>query len=98
MIHPVTVTNSKGMVVRVITSEELEDRSHEICQAGDGHFVSYQIREGKCERQVCQKPFWTRQRGKRYCSRDCSGVIQKETAKATKVRHKEKLRMKKEGI
>ncbi len=98
MIHPVTVTNPKGKVLRVITSESLEARSKAICMAGDGHFASHKIREGKCERPGCSTPFWTKQRGKKYCSRECTNIVARRVAKETKARRKERLAKEREAV
>lgn len=97
MIHPVTVKNAKGKVTRIITSESLEERSKAICQAGDGHFASHKIREGICDRPGCDAQYWTRQRGKRYCSKDCAGIVGRAVALATKKRTQEKKRKAKEA-
>jgi hypothetical protein len=90
MIHPVTVKSPTGKVLRVITTASLEERSDAICQGGDGHFSSHKLRDDLCGREVCRKPFWTRQRGKKYCSRECTNIVARATALATKARQREK--------
>ena len=97
MIHPVTVKDGAGKVLRVISTESLKARSDALCDAGSqGHFASHKIREDLCGLETCRKTFWTKQRGKKYCSRDCTNIVARATAKATKARRKVKLKLEKE--
>ena len=91
MIHPVTVKDNKGNTIRIITSGSLEERSTAICKSGDGHFASHKLRESMCGREECRTPFWTKQRGKRYCSKECTIIVSRSTALATKERRKQRL-------
>ena len=99
MIYPVTIKTPEGATKKVITSESLKARSDALFDAGGGLFKSHVMREGICGREDCQRPFWTKQRGKIYCSTrtpSCSLVSQRETALQTKARNKAKLKKKKE--
>lgn len=97
MIHPVTVKDSTGKVKQVITSESLEARSTALCMDGGGHFKSHKMREDVCDRPGCGKPYWTKQRLKRYCSKDCSLIVGRETALKTKAKNRaKKIKQKKE--
>ena len=97
MIHPVIVKDASGKVKQIITSESLEARSKAICMDSGGHFKSHKMREDACDRPGCGKPFWTKQRMKKYCSKDCSLIVGREVALKTKARTKaKKLKRKKE--
>lgn len=96
MIHPVTVKSPTGKVLRVITSASLEERSHAICQGGDGHFGSHKLRHDLCDRAACRKKFWTKQSVKKYCSRECTSIVARETALASKRKIRERKRKEKQ--
>lgn len=97
MIHPVTVKDANGKVKHVFDSEFLERRSKAICNDTSGHFSSHKMRSDFCGREECKKPFVTKQRGKKYCSRECSQIVGREVARATKARQKEKLQKERES-
>lgn len=97
MIHPVTIKSPEGKVLRTISSESLEERSQEICNQAVGHFSSHKIREAFCERKVCRKQFWTRQRSQKFCSRDCHKISYAANAKVNKAKRKARLEKEKEN-
>lgn len=90
MIHPVTVKDPSGKVKHVFDSEFLEERSKAICTDSGGHFSSHKVRSGVCERPECGKDFVTKQRGKKYCSKDCTNIMSRRLAKEAKAKRKEK--------
>lgn len=97
MIHPVTVKDPAGKVKHVFDSEFLEERSKAICMDSGGYFSSHKVRSAFCGREACKKPFTTKQRGKIYCSKDCTNIVARQVARATKARRKEKLQKERES-
>lgn len=96
MIHPVTVRDPKGKVKHVFDSAFLEERSKRICMDSGGHFASHKLRSDFCDRKACRKPFVTKQRGKKYCSKNCSEIVARQVAKETQARRREKHKKEKE--
>lgn len=91
MFYPVTIKDPKGKIKQVIGSQVLEERDNAIFHSVGGMFASHKIRTDVCHREVCKQSFVTKQRGKKYCSRNCTDIVARATAKATKVRRKERL-------
>lgn len=92
MIHPCTIKDPSGKIKMIFSTSYLTERSKAVAVLGDGFFKSHKVREGRCDREGCDNPFWTKQRGKRYCSTDCSIIIQRAIARRTKERKREKKR------
>lgn len=97
MIHPVTVKDPTGKVKHVFDSDFLEERSKKIIMDSGGHFASHKLRSDLCDRRSCKKPFVTKQRGKIYCSKECSLIVGREAARKTKERYKERIKKEREA-
>lgn len=95
MIYPVTIKEKNGEIKRVISSASLKERNSAIFESG-GYFATNKMREDKCDRLECGKLFWTKQPLKKYCSKDCTAIVGRETALKTKARQKRKRENKKE--
>jgi hypothetical protein len=90
MIHPCTIKDPQGNVKRIYTTDFLEERAQAMFEIGDGFFSTKKIRDDICGRDTCKKPFWTKQRMKIYCSKECSLIVQRAAALKTKARAKQR--------
>ena len=92
MAYPVKIFKPNGKLKRIITSAMLEKRADaglafQITSAGFS--ASFVPIERKCKH--CGKNFWAAIKGKKYCSKECSG-------KAFKINARRSAKLKKAAV